>query len=142
MKKKKNFIWSILSLTILLSSLLVSCNILHDDDDDDDDGGSSKSSYSVRITSLRATKTTTAGVTIYVGLATSGVSSSEVEMLGAEGGRTSSASGSLWGSVGEGETSGTARILTASSKKTYYIRGFLKTSSGTVYSGTRVITTP
>lgn len=146
MKRKKICVWSLLSLTILLSSLLVACsgggNSDDDEDEDDAGGGSSTPSYSVRITSLKATKKTTTGVTIYVGLATSGISASKVEMLGAQGGSSSSASGGLWGSVGGGETSGTAQIFTASSKKTYYIKGFLQTSSGTVYSAVKKITTP
>lgn len=142
MKKKKICVWSLLSLTILLSSLLVACSgggggNSDDDDDNDNGGGSSTPSYSVRITSLKMTKNE-----ISVGLATSGISASKVEMLGVQGGSSSSARGSLWASVGGGKTSGTAQILTASSKKTYYIKGFLQTSSGTVYSAVKKITTP
>jgi hypothetical protein len=134
--------WYLFSFVFLLSPLFVACSGGGSkDNSDESDESNSSSSYSVKINSLSAKKNTTTGVTIYVTLSTTGVKANQVEMLGAQGGSTTSASGGLWGAVGAGETSGTAVITTANSNKTYYIKGFLKTSSGTVYSDVKKITT-
>lgn len=141
---EKNFFkkWMLFPLGVFVLMACFACGGSGDDDSDDGDDSGSSGLGSVKITNLTAKKSTITGVTIYVKLSTSGVTSSQVRMLGAQGGSTSDGNGSLWASVGSGETSGTAEILTASSKKTYYIKGFLKTSSGTVYSSVKKITTP
>lgn len=72
----------------------------------------------------------------------SGVSADEVKMLGVIGGATSDAEGALC-SVGSGQTSGNTKIVTGlRSKTTYYVKAFLKTKEGTVYSSIKKVTTP
>lgn len=98
---------------------------------------------SVKITKISAQKKTTTGLQIEVTLQTSGVSASEIKSLGVIGGPTSDAEGSLYASLGGGQTSGTCKIVAGlKSKTTYYIKGALKTTSGTVYSSIKSVTTP
>lgn len=108
-----------------------------------DDNEEATGKGSVKITKISAQKKTTTGLQINVTLQTSGVSASEIKSLGVVGGPTSDAEGSLYASLGGGQTSGTCKIVAGlRSKTTYYIKGVLKTTSGTVYSPIKSVTTP
>lgn len=97
----------------------------------------------VKITKAEAVRKTTTGLQINVTLTTSGVTADEVKSLKVIGGTSSDADGSLYGSVGSGNTSGTCTISAGlKSNTTYYLKGVLTTSSGTVYSSVKSVTTP
>lgn len=113
------------------------------DNNDDLEPDEDKGKGSVQITSIEAVKKAATGLQINVSIKTSGVSAGEVKMLGVTGGATSDAKGALWASVGAGQTSGNTKIVAGlRSKTTYYVKAFLKTKEGTVYSSIRKVTTP
>lgn len=128
-----------------LAVVLVSFNMYSCGGDDDGEPKTEENTGkgSVTITSIQAQKKTTTGYQINVTLKTSGVSADEIQSLGVRGGTTSDANGILTAYVTGGKTSGNCMVVAGlSGKTTYYMRGFLKTSSGTVYSSIKKVTTP
>ena len=126
---------------VLLSYVIYSCS-----GDDDNDMGKTEESTgkgAVTITSIQAQRKTTTGYQINITLNTSGVLAGEIQSLGACGGTTSDANGYLTAYVAGGKISGSCMIVAGlKGKTTYYIKGFLRTSSGTVYSSIKRVTTP
>lgn len=113
------------------------------DNDDELAPDEEKGKGSVKITSIEAVRKSTTGLQINVSIKASGVSADEVKMLGVIGGATSDAEGGLWASVGAGKTSGNTKIVAGlRSKTTYYVKAYVKTKEGTVYSPIKKVTTP
>lgn len=115
---------------------------------DDAEAPSSSSSGgkgSVSITSVTATHSTATNLTtIYVNVQTSGVSGDRIETLGAMCSTNSSVTSGTKGYLRGGKTSGQIKItgLTISRKTKYYVKAFLTTEDGTVYSSVKTVTTP
>ena len=79
----------------------------------------------------------------YVTVKASGVKADEVTALGVQGGTGKDAEGSLRASVGGGQTSATLKIVSGlRAETTYYVKAYLKTKEGTVYSSVKKVTTP
>lgn len=113
------------------------------DNDDEFEPNENDGKGSVKIISIEAVKKATTGLQINVSIKANGVSADEVKMLGVIGGATSDAEGNLWASVGAGKISGNTKIVAGvKSKTTYYVKAFLKTKEGTVYSPIKKVTTP
>lgn len=131
-------------LLSLLMCIIIGLSACSDNDDDDiHNPDKDKGKGSVKITSIDAQRKTSTGLQINVTIKASGVSADEVKMLGVTGGTSSDAEGSLWASVGAGKTSGSTKIVAGlRSKTTYYVKAFVKTKEGTVYSPIKKITTP
>lgn len=126
-----------------ISVLMFLCGTSCNGNDDDDVLNLDKGKGSVKITSIDAQRKTSTGLQINITIKASGVSADEVKMLGVTGGTSSDADGSLWASVGGGKTSGSTKIVTGlRSKTTYYVKAFVKTKEGTVYSSVKKVTTP
>lgn len=106
-------------------------------------GEDDNSNISVSINSATATYGTTAGNTITVSMSVSGISSSDVKSLSVKGGTSSDANGTLYASVGGGQTSGTAKIIAGLKSNTkYYLKAYVITASGkTIYSPIVTVTT-
>lgn len=133
---------NILKSLAVLTMICLSCSGCNKEDDMSDSEGA-KIKGSVTITSISAQRKTTTGLQINVSIKASGVSTDEVRMLGAVGGTTSDGEGTLWTSLGGGTLSGNAKIVTGlKSKTTYYVKAFLQTTEGTVYSPIKSVTTP
>lgn len=97
----------------------------------------------VSITNITAQKKTSTGLQINVTVSASGISASDVKGIGAKGGTSSNGNGSLYASLGSGKLSGTVKITSGLKSKTkYYIKAYLTTKDGTVYSAVRSVTTP
>lgn len=129
-----------LILFVLPCLCMVGCSN-NDDEELETEGNTGKGS--VKITSIEAVRKTTTGLQINVKIQASGVSEGEVKMLGVVGGATSDAKGSLWASVGAGKTSGSTKIVAGlRSNTTYYVKAFLQTKEGTVYSSIKSVKTP
>lgn len=110
-------------------------------EEDDDDEPEVKGSVS--ITNITAQKKTSTGLQINVTVSASGISASDVKGIGAVGGTSSNGNGSLYASLGSGKLSGTVKITSGLKSKTkYYIKAYLTTKNGTVYSSVRSVTTP
>lgn len=132
-------------LTLLIAVCAAGCG--GDDDEDSplspDGGGQDTGKGSVTITKIVAHKKTTTGLQIDVTVKTSGVSPDEVEMLSCKGGTNKNAEGTLWASLGGGQTSGTMKIVSGlRPKTTYYVKAYMQTEEGTVYSTVKSVTTP
>lgn len=85
----------------------------------------------------------TTGLQIDVTVKASGVKADEVTALGVQGGTGKDAEGSLRASVGGGQTSATLKIVSGlRSETTYYVKAYLRTKEGTVYSSIKKVTTP
>lgn len=111
------------------------------EEDNDDDEPVVKGT--VAITDISAQKKTTTGLQINVTVSASGVSASDVKGIGAVGGTSSNGTGTLYGSLGSGKLSGTVKIVSGLKSKTkYYIKAYLMTKDGTVYSSVKSVTTP
>lgn len=136
-KAKKTSVFLLFMLTCVCAG---SCS---GSDNEDLGPDEEKGKGSVKITSIEAVKKSTTGLQINVSIQASGVLADEVKMLGVMGGATSDAEGSLWASVGAGKTSGNTKIVAGlRSKTTYYVKAYLKTKEGTVYSPIKKVTTP
>lgn len=110
----------------------------HDDDDDEPEVRGS-----VSITNITAQKKTSTGLQINVSVSASGLSASDVKGIGAVGGTSSDGNGTLYASLGAGKLSGTVKIVAGLKSKTkYYIKAYLTTKDGTVYSSVKSVTTP
>lgn len=134
---------NILALTMFISVFAVSCgtddseDILSQGESDDTGKGS------VTITNIVARGKSTTGLQIDVTVKTSGVKADEVTALGVQGGTGKDAEGSLRASVGGGQTSATLKIVSGlRAETTYYVKAYLKTKEGTVYSSVNKVTTP
>lgn len=134
---------NILALTMFIAVFAVSCgtddseDILSQGESDDTGKGS------VTITNIVARGKSTTGLQIGVTVKTSGVKADEVTALGVQGGTGKDAEGSLRASVGGGQTSATLKIVSGLRvETTYYVKAYLKTKEGTVYSSVKKVTTP
>ena len=124
---------NVLVLIMLISVCAASCGTDEDDEDALSQGGDkSTGKGSVTITNIEARKKTTTGF-----------KADEVTALGVQGGTSKDAEGSLWASVGGGQTSGTLKIVSGlRAETTYYVKAYMKTKEGTVYSSIKKVTTP
>lgn len=131
----------------LLTLLFAVCTAGCGGDDEEEEllsqGGSQNSGKgSIMITNIVARGKSTTGLQIDVTVKTSGVKPDEVITLGVKGGTSKNAEGSLRASIGGGQTSGTLKIVSGlRSETTYYIKAYMKTKEGTVYSSIKSVTT-
>lgn len=134
---------NILALTVFVAVFAAGCGT---DDSEDmlsqgESGDTGKGS--VTITNIVARGKSTTGLQIDVTVKTSGVQADEVTTLGVQGGTGKDAEGSLRASVGGGQTSATLKIVSGlRAETTYYVKAYLKTKEGTVYSSVKKVTTP
>ena len=135
---------NVLVLIMLISVCAASCGTDEDDEDALSQGGDkSTGKGSVTITNIEARKKTTTGLQIDVTVKASGVKADEVTALGVQGGTGKDAEGSLRASVGGGQISATLKIVSGlRAETTYYVKAYLKTKEGTVYSSVKKVTTP
>lgn len=138
----KNSLFSIIAVFCLCS-----CSLLPDLDkikgNDENGGGSGKGS--VTISNISASYSRITGIyTISVDVSASGVAESEIKSLGFMASTSSNGESNSHKGFLRGSTSGTATMKSSSlsANTTYYIKGFLETSSGTVYSSVKTVRTP
>lgn len=131
-----------------VAASMVSCSgmeSLFSRDGGQDDSGSGSGKGSVSISGLSADYSKITGLyNISATVSASGVSADEIKQLGIMASTNSSAeSNTLRGYVHNG-LSGTChiRMSTLSGNTTYYVKAFLTTSSGTVYSQIKTVRTP
>lgn len=137
-KNNKNLLYFVI-LTLFFSICISACK----KDNEMEDILQNTGKGTVKITNIVAKRKTTTGLQIEVTVTTSGVEPDEVKTLAVCGGTNKDAEGLLWASLGGGETSGTMKIVAGlQSKKTYYIKAYLKTYDGIVYSPIKKVTTP
>lgn len=130
-------------LILLMAVCAAGCGEDNDSPLSPDNDGQNTGKGSVTITNIVAKKKTTTGYQIEVTVKTSGVTSDEVEMLSCKGGTSQNAEGTLWASLGGGRTSGTMKIVSGlRGKTTYYVKAYMQTETGTVYSSIKNVTTP
>lgn len=153
MKKKhfwKRFMGSafLLGLVVAMCSMsLTSCGG-GDDDDDDFTGsvngggsgsGSGSGSATVKITKISQGNKVHGQYAYKVTVKASGVSASEVKIIGISWGKTSNATGHM---STTGEKLSTTRTMDLHSNSTYYVKCLVKTAKGYSYSKAQRVKVP